>query len=285
MKSFTVLPMVLLLTVSIFAGQARCGQLSTFVSIQPQVEFVQRVGGDGVTVEVLLGQDQNPHSFDPSPRAVARLGEASLLFLAGVPYEEHLADRLAELFEGLAIVKTNAGISLRSIDHGHGHGDDPHTWLAPALAKVHAANICRALEAVRPESRQQYRAGLEAYLAELDSLDSEIGSLLEPYRGRSVYVYHPSFGYLLEAYGLHQEAVEHGGRQPSARDLAGLIERMRAAGVRTLFVQPEFPSPVADALSQTLGCRVVRLDPLATDYVSNMREIARQVAEALARQD
>jgi zinc transport system substrate-binding protein len=285
MKYLTVLPMVLLLTVSVISGQARCELIGTFVSIQPQVEFVRRVGGDGVTIEVLLGQGQNPHSFDPSPRTVARLGEASLFFRAGVPYEERLVDSLAELFEGLVIIETSAGIRLRSIEHGHGHGDDPHTWLAPSLAKVHATNICRGLEVARPEDRQRYRNGLSVYLAELDSLDREIGRLLKPYRGRSVYVYHPSFGYFLDAYGLHQVAVEHGGHEPSARMLAELIEHMRDAGVRTLFVQPEFPSPVADALSQALGCKVVRLDPLATDYISNMRETARQVAEALARQD
>lgn len=285
MKFFAVFLLYVSLALALLCGQARCGQLRTFVSIPPQMEFVGRVGGHRVEVEVLLGRGQSPHSFDPSARTVARLSEASLFFRAGAPYEDRLVGELAELFAGLAIVDTHEGINLRAIHDGHGHGDDPHTWLAPELAKIHVANIGRALEDAAPEYADEFRANTAVYLEELDSLDKQIGRILKPYHGQTVYVYHPSFGYFLDAYGLHQEAVEHGGREPSARQLAGLIERMRAGRVRTLFVQPEFPSPVADALRQALGCRVVRLDPLAQNYVSNMLETARLVAEALARQD
>ncbi len=283
MKVITALPLILALAVSCFADMARCGPIRTFVSIPPQLEFVRRVGGPAVEVEILLGRGQNPHSFDPSPRAVARLGEASLFFRAGVSYEDQLVGRLAELFGALKIVDTSEGIVRRSI--AGGDSDDPHTWLAPALAKVQAANVLRALEAVAPENAAAFRANFARYAGELDSLDELIKNMLKPYRGRSVYVYHPSFGYFLDAYGLHQVAVEHGGREPAGRELAALIERMRRERVRTLFVQPEFPSPVADALSRALECRVVRLDPLAADYVDNMEKIARQVAGALERQE
>ncbi len=283
MKVITALPLILALAVSCFADMARCGPIRIFVSIPPQLEFVRRVGGPAVEVEILLGRGQNPHSFDPSPRMMARLGEARLFFRAGVAYEDHLVGRLAELFGSLKIVDTSEGIVRRSL--AGGQGDDPHTWLAPALAKIQASNIRRALEAAAPENGAAFRANFIEYAEELDNLDKLIRKTLKPYRGRSVYVYHPSFGYFLSAYGLHQVAVERGGREPAARELAALMERMRRERVRTLFVQPEFPSPVADALGRALECRVVRLDPLATDYVKNMKKIARLVAGALERQD
>jgi zinc transport system substrate-binding protein len=235
-------------------------------------------------VEILLGQGQSPHSFDPSPRSLARLGEARLFFRAGVPYENRISAKLASAFGALNVVDTRRGIALRHVDEDdHGHeGDDPHTWLDPKLVKIQAATIHEALAAADPAGEQIYRANLANYMAALDSLDSELTALLAPYRGRTVYVYHPAFGYFLDSYGLHQAAVQSGGHEPAARELAELMDRMRAEGVRTLFVQPEFPSPVADALQRALGCRVVRLDPLAENYITNLRKMGRLVAESLA---
>ncbi len=280
MKILIDLLLMFALMASVFVCQSQAGQLSTFVSIPPQMEFVRRVGGSDVTVEVLLGQGQNPHSFDPSPRAVARLGEASLFFRAGVPYEEHLVDRLAELFQDLEIVETHKQKELLEIE-----SDDPHTWLDIELVKIQVLNICNALLRADPANAAAYRSNMVSYLVALDSLNTEIRGLLEPFRGRQVYVYHPAFGYFLESYGLKQRAVQVGGHEPSAKELASLVDRMRSENVRTLFVQPEFPSPVADALSQALGCRVVRLDPLAGNYLENMGRMARLVAGALPRQD
>ena len=278
----------ILLLLGVFApGSLLSARLKVFVSIPPQLEFVRMVGGDRVDVEVLLGQGQNPHAFDPSPRTVARLGGADLLFLADMPYEKALVDRAGELFSGLTIIDVNEGIELRHIDggHGHGHGDDPHTWLDPLLVKSQIGIVCNALEKLAPEYASQFRDNRDSYSAKLDSLHNQISPILEPYRGRKVYVYHPSFGYFLESFGLYQQAVERGGHEPSARELASLIEEMRAEDVRTLFVQPEFPSPVADALSKSLDCRVVRLDPLAENYIDNMGKAALAVVEAMKLQD
>ena len=290
MKFFANLTVLVLLCLSGLTDEssgAESTPLSAFVSIPPHAEFVRRVGGGRVDVEILLGQGQSPHSFDPSPRALARLGGARLFFLAGVPYENRLTGKLASAFGSLTVVDIRRGISLRHVEGGsHGHdGDDPHTWLDPKLVKIQAETIRRALTAADPAGEAEYRANLTTFQAALDSLDSEIAALMTPYRGRTVYVYHPAFGYFLDSYGLHQEAIQSGGHEPAARELAALVEKMRAEGVRTLFVQPEFPSPVADALRQSLGCSVVRLDPLAESYMSNMREMARRVADAMGGQN
>lgn len=267
-------------------GNAHGEIVRAFVSIPPQLEFVRKIGGDRVAVEVLLARGQSPHSFDPPPRTVARLGESRFFFRAGVPYEDRLAGRLTELFTGLEVVDTREGIELRDIGGGRdGEGDDPHTWLDPKLVKIQTQTICEALIRADRACAATYRANLASYHRELDSLSSEIGGLLAPYRGRSVYVHHPAFGYFLDAFGLGQEAVQLGGREPSARELAALVDKMRAERVRTLFVQPEFPSPVADALSMALDCKVVRIDPLAPDYMDNLRRMAALIAGALARQN
>ena len=103
-------------------------------------------------------------------------------------------------------------------------------------------------------------------------------------KGRDLFVFHPAYGYFARQYGLTQVAVETGGRQPSARHLAELIDRARARDVRVIFVQPQFARHSARAVADAIGGAVVPLDPLAEDYLGNLEQMASTVESALQRQ-
>ena len=252
-----------------------------FVSIEPQAYFAERVGAERVQVEVLLPAGQSPHTFDPSPRRIAELARARLFFRVGVPYEERLVGRLADLFKTLKVVDTRRGIDLAPLDDEVDNGTpDPHIWLDPKLVKQQAATICAALVEIDPVGADRYRQNLATFQADLDRVDGRVREILAPYRGRSIYVFHPAFGYFTRAYGLRQVAVERGGREPAGRELAQLVERMKSDGAAVIFVQPEFTETVARTLESALGCRVVTLNPLARDYLENLERMARLIASS-----
>ena len=94
-------------------------------------------------------------------------------------------------------------------------------------------------------------------------------------------VYHPAYGYLLEAYGLKQEAVELEGKEPGPRRLAELIDEAKADHIKVIFVQPQFNPASAATVAQAIGGVVVSLDPLAYDYMSNLRALAAKIAKGL----
>jgi len=257
------------------------GRIEVYVSIEPQAYFAERVGGDLIEVKVLLPAGQSPHTFEPSPRLIAGLARAKLFFRMGMPFEERLAGRLGSLFESLRVVDTRLGIELAALDEDHGHGTpDPHIWLDPALVKVQAATICNALAEFDPRNADRYRENLAAFQRDLDRLNDRIKEILAPCRGRTIYVFHPAFGYFARAYGLKQAAVERGGREPVGRELAELVERMKLDGAGTIFIQPEFTETVARTLESALGCRVVTLNALARDYPGNLEQMARLIAES-----
>ena len=269
------------------------GRIKAFVSIAPQAFFVERVGGDHVDVEVLLPAGQSPRSFDPLPRQLAELARARVFFSIGVPYEERMLLKISSMFAEIEVVDTRKGIELRPLEQGSGHdhgggqahgaeGLDPHIWLDPMLVKVQAKNICRGLEELDPARAATYRANLLTFQQELDELDSRITLTLAPFRGRAVYVFHPAYGYFTGRYGLRQVAVETGGREPSARELAELIDRMRDDPVQVIFIQPEFSGAVVNTLRNALNCTVVRMDPLARDYIPNLERMAVSISRALA---
>jgi len=295
-----------LLTAGALARTPEAPVVSAFCSIAPQEFFVQRVGGDLVSVGVLVGPGQSPHTFEPTPRQMADLAVSDVYFAIGLPFEDRLLGRVEELGSRIRVIDTSEGIPRRRVEDAHPHDDehhtdhansaghessahgdergglpDPHTWLNPRFAKVQARNICSALKELVPENAEALEANLAELLHDLDALDAELTAALGSLAGESIYVFHPAFGYFTDAYGLRQVPIELGGMEPSARELAGLIDHAVSEGVRVIFVQPQFSTRSARAIAEEIGGAVVPIDPLSVDYMDNMRTIAREVTEAL----
>jgi zinc transport system substrate-binding protein len=102
---------------------------------------------------------------------------------------------------------------------------------------------------------------------------------LAPLKGQRVYVYHPAFGYFLDEFGIIQEAVETGGKEPNPQTLAKLVERAKEDKVKVIFVQAQFPTQAAQTLAAQLGAEVLPLDSLAENWLENIR----RMGEALKR--
>ncbi|MEE8169568.1 MAG: zinc ABC transporter substrate-binding protein [Phycisphaerae bacterium] len=269
------------------------GRLTIFVTIPPQAFFVERIGREHVDIHILVKPGRSPHAFEPTPRQLTELGRADLYFQVGVPFERVLEQRIRGNYPDLNIVDTSACIAHQPIDapetdnsndahdspHAHAPGEmDPHTWLDPTLAAVHARNIADALVRIDAANAAEYRANLAALTAELDDLDRRIAAVLAPREGGAFFVFHPAYGYFARRYGLTQVAVEHGGRRPAAKQLAALIDRAKQAGVKAIFVDPQFASRDANAIAEAIGAAVIPLDPLARDYLANLAAAADKLA-------
>jgi zinc transport system substrate-binding protein len=262
--------------------------LSVFVSIQPQAYFVERIGGNRVSVEVLVLPGKNPATYAPTPVQMSRLANAEILFRIGVPFENKLVPKIQNNMD-VKIVDTRQGIHLRNMkSHHHDNmdeheveGKDPHIWLNPVLVKNQAETICNALGQVDPLGKQEYSDNLKAFIGDLDRLDEKIRTKLLPVKGKAFFVFHPSFGYFADAYGLEQEAVEVEGKAPKGKDLAVLIKKAKKRDVRVIFVQPQFDQSPALKIASAINGSVVSLDPLAADYISNLESMANKVFDAL----
>lgn len=264
-------------------SQTGSGRLGVFASIPPLVTFAQAVGRERVQAQTLVKPGQDPHTFEPTPRQLADLARARVFFRAGFAFEEALIARLRSTMPGLEVVDAREGIRLRPVDgeEEHGSGLDPHVWMDPRLAARQCLTIRDALARLDPAGEPYYRANCERFTAELEALHRRIAAALEPLRGAEFLVFHPAFGYLADAYGLKQVAVESGGKEPTARQLARLIEQARARGIRVVFVQPQFSQTGARAVADAIGGTVVPLDDLAADYLGNLTRAADAIREAL----
>ena len=276
-------------------------RVAVVVSILPMASFAERVGGEHVEVETLVPPGESPATYEPTPRQMARLAAARLYFCAGLPFEEAVTRKVEASFPDVEVVDTRQGIDLAPMaaeadgHAGHERGDephhhapgelDPHVWLDPTLAAQQAKTMAEALGRIDPGQRADYGRNLEALRADLEAVDAEVRRALAPVKGRKLFVFHPAYGYFARRYGLEQVAVEIEGKEPGARQLARLIEEARAAGARVIFVQPQFSTATARSVARAIGGAVVPLDPLARDYVANLRRMASAVRDGLAAKE
>jgi zinc transport system substrate-binding protein len=241
---------------------------------------------------VLVGPGQNPHSYEPGPKQMGDLAEAGAWILSGTEFEISLRPKIESLFPKLLVVDGTEGVVFRNIeesgDGAAGHGADSsapetdrHTWLGSTPAKILAAHIRDALSALDPAGAGRYKKNHDALVREIDDEFAALKTELAPLRGRSVFVYHPGFGYFLDEFGLRQEAVETGGKEPGPRALSRLIDRAKRERAAAIFVQAQFPAASAKTVALAAGAELVSLDPLSPGWLANIRLMGGALKKAL----
>ncbi|MGB5745121.1 MAG: zinc ABC transporter substrate-binding protein [Sedimenticolaceae bacterium] len=284
MRALACLPLLLLSAI------ATAKPLEVFVSVAPLKTFVEQIGGDHVAVREMVQPGYSPATYDPSPQQIAALSKAALYVRTGVPFELAWMARIRAANPDMRILDARVGIDLLGLPrhahagHAEGHAEDahdPHVWTSPPLVKHMARNIHDALAELDPAHAPDFARNRDAFLEVLDELDRTIRELLAPLRNRRFMVFHPAWSYFAAAYGLTQVPIEGEGKEPGARSLAALIEQARREAIRVVFVQPQFDDRLAAQVARAIDGRILVADPLASDYVDNLRRVARQFAQAM----
>lgn len=291
----------LALVLILWAVPVLAGPMPVMVSVAPQKYVLEKLAGPLVEASVMVSPGADAHTFEPKPSQMAQAAKAKLYFAQGVEFEHVWLPKLAKTNPGMTIVNTLEGIELMPMeehddDHGHDkhakgkhskdeHDEletDPHTWTAPALMKIQAETMARALGKADPENALVYNTNLKAFSAELTALDSQIHALLQGVpAGTEFIVFHPAWAYFAREYGLKEVAIESGGKEPSPRKLKELIEHARKTKAKAIFVQPQFSRKAAQTLADAIGAKLVTADDLAPDWSGNLLAVAKELAAAL----
>ncbi|MDD5590840.1 MAG: zinc ABC transporter substrate-binding protein [Dehalococcoidales bacterium] len=293
-----VFPLILaaLLTASLPAAAVSCAkhaepaaELGVVVTVLPQAEFVERIGGEKVDVTVMVPPGASPHTHEPTPGQMEKLARARMYAKvgSGVEFELSWMDRLSAANQDMLVVDCSQGVQLQETaaeheggEHEHG-GMDPHIWMSPRNAQVMVQNIALGLIAVDPDNRDYYEQNRDAYLQELIQLDQDITEGLSGVENRMFMVYHPSFGYFARDYGLTMLPIEDEGKEPTPAGLAHLIEHAREYNIKVVFASPQFNPNGAKVIADAIDGRVVLIDPLARDYVTNLRILLGELVQAM----
>ena len=270
------------------------GRLTVTAMLAPQATLIREIAGDSVQVNTLIGTGVNPESYEPSVSAMRQVAQSDLLMLSGaLGFEQQLVERLHDSNPSLTVHDTSAGItpiygthSHPHHEHGEGHEHehsvaDPHTWTSVKNARVMAANIHRILCDADPALAPYYTERYHRLDHHLDSLDRALTLRLAPLEGKGFLIWHPSLSYLARDYGLRQIPIGAEGKEITPRALKQIIDRANLSGCRVLFVQADFDSSRAEAISRQTGANVVTITPLDPDWESQIILIADGLANNL----
>jgi len=278
-------------------------KINVIVSILPQKAFVKAVGGDYVNVNELIPPGGSPATYESKPSDLANVENADIYFRIGhIPFEKSHAGKFSDLNPGMRVVDTSKNVELRIFgeneEHSHKHeeehgegemheegeypeGVDPHVWLSPMEVKKQVDIIADALSESDADNAAEYRQNSEKFKKELDSLHSELVGKFKELKTNKLIVFHPTWGYFADEYGLEQIAIEQEGKEATAKQLQKLINDAKEEEIKMIFVQPQFNRNIAESVAEEIGAVVVSIDPLSEDYIANLRNVAETIAEHL----
>ena len=215
-------------------------------------DIVRVIGGERVAVSMLVGPDQDAHVFEPSPSHARTLLKSRLVVTNGLGFEPWSAKLIRSAGYQGAVVVASTGVKALP--------QDPHAWQNPHNVIIYARNIAAALSALDPGSASTYQANAQTYIQELQILDTwaqeQFATL--PKDKRKVITSHDAFGYFAAQYGITFLAPQgmNTETQPSAKQVAQLIQQMQREKIRAVFVENMSNPKLIAQLSKDTGATV-----------------------------
>ncbi|MFO0944004.1 MAG: zinc ABC transporter substrate-binding protein [Pirellulales bacterium] len=260
-------------------------------------DWVKQVGGEQVLVTTLVPADGDPHTFEPTPRDGLTLTRAMLVFEIGLHFEAWLDD----LFTASGSVAVRVAVSReitprKAFCACHGTSEDPHVFQSVKHARSMVQVIAAELSKADPEHAELYSSRSKAYVEELESLDSEVRSLLAevPEGNRFIVTAHNTFGYFAEDYGFEVlsllDSLTSEAADPSAMKIGALIRRIRELKIPALFAESVTNSKLVQQVARESAVSKVEMlnsdslgpkDTPTGTYVGMMRSNAKKIAESL----
>lgn len=227
-------------------------------------DIAQNVAGSRLKVASLIPRGVDPHDFEPTPRDVALVSDSQVLIANGAGLEEFLRPLLDNVGGERVVIEASQGLAPRAtVDEEHAAEGDPHFWLDPLNVVTYVENIRDGLSAADPAGRDTYAANAAAYVAQLQELDGWIREQVErvPPEDRLLITNHESFGYYADRYGFEvvgtiipSVSTESA---PSARQMADLIDTIRATGAKAIFLETGANEQLAQQVAAEAGIQKI----------------------------
>lgn len=279
------------------------GKISVVASFYPAAFVAEKVGGDLIDVDTLTAPGGEPHDLELTPKQVGSVQDADVVvylknFQSAVDEAVEQADRedgtTVDLSDGVTLLaateeEEHEHSEEETDDHaheeeesGHDHGaNDPHIWLAPKNLVPAATSMAATLSDLDPDHAEEYQANAEAFVAELDELDTAYSEGLATCERREFVTSHAAFAYLANAYDLTQIPIAgiDPSSEPSSKALGEIAETVKEHGITTIFTETLVSPAIAETLARETGATTATLNPIEgltedqtdEDYISLMR--------------
>ncbi|MCC3358051.1 metal ABC transporter solute-binding protein, Zn/Mn family [Bacillus sp. REN16] len=277
------------------------GKLSIYTTVFPLTDFVQKIGGEDVSVKSVYPPGSDAHSFEPTPRDMTDIASADAFIYTGVGVEGFVTAALKTLSnEKVSLIEAGAGVDFLHMeddhheDGDHHHGDiDPHIWLDPIFSIQIAENIKNALIELNPSGKDLYEANFLELKEQLEALNTEFTEVANTKKQKEILVAHSAYGYWEARYGINQISITGYSptNEPSQKELKNMIEEVKQHNLKYILFEQNITSKIAETVQKETGTKKLTLHNLEAvteqeienneDYFSLMRQNLDTLKKAL----
>lgn len=278
------------------------GKLSVYTSFYTMYDFTKKIGGDRINLTNIVPTGTEPHDWEPKAKDISNLEKADVFIINGSGMEVW-ADKILKSLKSkkLIVLEASKGIDLledsddehKDVKNESEHDFDPHVWLNPLNAKKQMEAIKNVLVTADPDNKDYYEKNYADNSKLIDALDKEYKDTVAKFTRKEIVVAHQAFGYLCDAYGLKQVAIEglNAETEPTASRMAEIARFAKDNKVNTIFFEELVSPKVANAIAKEIGAKTDMLNPLegiseeglkaGKEYYSVMRDNLNALKKAL----
>lgn len=250
--------------------QVKSDKIQAIATFYPMYEFTKEVLGDEGDVSLLIPAGTEPHDYEPSAKDMAKIAQSDVFVYNSQDLESWVTSAQKNLDpKHTLVIEAASTIALETEDDhestdGHDHEHDPHVWTDPVLAVKEVEEIKTRLSAQYPEKKTIFEKNAEAYIDELEQLNTKYEEAFKGATHRTFVTQHAAFSYLAHQYDLTQESITgiSAEQEPSPSRLAELKTYVKDHDVRVIYFEENASSKVAETLSTETGVELAVLNPL-----------------------
>jgi len=248
-------------------------RLTVVTTVSPITSIAENIGGTRIQLEGIVPEGVNSHTFEPAPSVAQTLAEADLIVINGLALEEPTLEMAEANKQDDAVILLLGDNTISEDEYQYDfsfpeeEGDpNPHLWPNPLYGLAYAELIHEQLVALDPDNADYYDTNLAAFEERINDIDARMMEATQtvPEENRKLLTYHDSWAYWAPRYGFTViGAVQPSDfAEPSASEVAGMIDQIEEEDVPAIFGSEEFPSDVLEQIA----------DETAAEYVDDLRD-------------
>ena len=260
------------------------------VSVLPQKEMIEYIGGKYVEVEVLVPRGKSPEIYEPNIAQMRHIEDSRVFFGVGMPFESAWLKRIKHINPSLVyynltdeiFLQSNSSIQPQPKQQEHDH--NPHIWLSPKASLAQIAFITQKLSEIHKEQSSFFAQNAALLKTKIEAIQKHTARIFALEKSQKNFVtYHPALTYWGAEFHLKELSLEHNGKELKGRELSTLMAEIKNQKIQAIFIQPEFAKSRVEMLARELGLKIIELDVLRQDWLLSLQDIACQIAFSLSQ--
>jgi len=263
----------LLLVFSCNNKKESSGKISIAVTIPPYEYLVNKIGGNKVDVFTFISVGTSPHHFEPTPKMIETASSSDYYFAVGknMEFEDVWLQKLKDMNKNLSIIDLS-----KNIKYIH---NDPHVWLSLQRLKMISKNIYENLTRISPSDKEFFNSNYNSMIDSISIIEKELIDSFTNIKNKKLLVYHGSWTYFANEFGLKQISIEQGSKSASAKEFKEILDEVKQSKLPVIFIDPQHSQAPAKVIAEDLNIKLDVINPLAFDLLNNFIKVKDKIVK------